>query len=535
MRKLIPILHILLVLACLVSAAHAQSIVTTKADATDWARVHDLTVRGIDELYNLQMDLAERTFNEVIRMAPDDPRGYFFKAMIHFWVFTLNKEEKEFDAFFALTDTVINICDKLLERDKNDVYATFFLGGAYGYRGIAYQRNGSLLKAAWDGRKGYSYLKDAIALKPDLHDAQMGFGMFSYLVGKVPKSYRWLLNILGFSGDIEGGLASLKQAAEKGTYTRTEAAFLLAQFLNVEHREEEGRAYMLKLIDQYPENALFLVTFAQWEYRDERIASAVEAAEKVIAISERRKLEFGDEFAYSVLGNCYYVKNDFARAVKNFEMYLEKIDNKDNVTNNVYVRLGTSYEALGNREKAIAAYKQARLVEDSQWQNRHFQTAQARIRTPLSNMDLMLIKADNTASLKEYQSAIRMYRDVLKANPNVDQSATAMYGMVEAQYDLEQYEQSIQTALELVKLQPMNETSLIPNGYYRLGLAYAKLGKVEDARRAFEAVSRYKNYDGQSRLEGGWRRSWRSSTRRSERPTNFVGHQAVPLLLSRAS
>jgi hypothetical protein len=125
--------------------------------ATDWAKVHDLTVRGIDELYNLQMDEAKLTFDEVIRMAPDDPRGYFFKSMIHFWTFTINKDEKEFDKFFALTDRVIVICDKLLDVNEDDVYSTFFLGGAYGYRGIAYQRNGSLLKAAWDGRKGYSY------------------------------------------------------------------------------------------------------------------------------------------------------------------------------------------------------------------------------------------------------------------------------------------------------------------------------------------------------------------------------------------
>ena len=479
----------------------AQSQQARPTQAVDWTRVHELTIRGIDELYNLQMDLASKTFDEVIRLAPEDPRGHFFKSMIHFWVFTINREQSEFDKFFGLTDRVIEICDELLDRDENDVYATFFLGGAYGYRGIAYQRNGSLLKAAWDGRKGYSYLKDAIELKPDLHDAQMGFGLFSYLVGKVPKSYRWLLNILGFSGDIPGGLKALKQAADQGTYTRTEAKFFLAQFLNLEDRKDEARSYMHELIARYPDNALFLVTFAQWEYRDERIKSAVGAAEKAVAINERRKLQFGDEFAFSVLGNCYYVKNDFSSAAKYFEQYLEAIDNKDNVTNNVYVRLGTCYEALGNRAKAIATYKQARLMEESQWQNRHFQTAHVRLRVPLSELDLMLLKADNTASLKEHETAIRMYRDILKRNPDADRKAAAMYGIAEAQYDLELYSQAIHMTQELVQIRPNNETWIIPNGYYRMGLAYVKLGKREDARRAFEAIGRYDNYENQSRLE----------------------------------
>jgi tetratricopeptide (TPR) repeat protein len=474
------------------------------AQSVDWAKVHDLTVRGIHQLYNLEMEQAERTFDEVVAMAPNDPRGYFFKGMIHFWIFTLNKNESAYNRFFQLSDKVIKLCEAELNRSKKNALATFYLGGIYGYRGLAHFRNNSLLKAAWDGRKGYSYLEEAVKLQPDLYDAQMGFGLFSYLVGKVPKSYRWLLNILGFSGDVEGGLAALHLAAEKGVYTRSEAMFYLSQFLMAENREEEGRAYLKRLIDKHPENTLFLITFAQWELRANRIDSALETAQKAIAINNRKKIQIGDEFAHSVIANCYFIKNDYRNAQIHAELYLQKIENKELVSNNIYYRLGLSYDLLGQREKAVATYRQMKKVELSgnMWEYMPYRRGQQRIQKPPDEVDRLLIRAENEATLDRNEEAIALYREALqKHKPDIDQQALALYGIVQAAYELKRYDEVIETARWLVSLRPPTERWLIPHGHYRLGQAYARLGRTAEARREFEAVKSFSRYEYQSRLE----------------------------------
>ncbi len=476
------------------SSAFSQSV--------DWKNIHDLTVRGIDQLYNLEMEPAERTFDEVISLAPKDPRGYFFKGMIYFWTYSLNKDEKAFNHFFELSESVIDICEHELEKDEHDATATFYLGGIYGYRGLAYHRNGSLMKAAVDGRKGYFYLKDAASLKSDLYDAQMGFGLFSYLIGKLPKSSRWLLNILGFEGDKEGGLAALKVAAEKGTYTRSEAAFFLSQFLNVESRPVEARTYLKQLLHKYPGNTLFLVTFAQWELRQDRVDTAIAAAQKAISINSRTQIRIGDEFAHGVLANCYFVKNEFKSAVEHGELYLQMAADKEIISNSFFYRLGVSYEFLGDREKALVTYKRMKKVSsDNQWNYQFYRRGLARIQKPLSEADQLLIKADNEASLNMYEKAEPLYREVLADKSGDDQRALALYGLAQLYSKKQQYGEAVDAAKQLIVLHPREETWLVPHGYYQLGLAYVKLGQTSDARKAFEAVEHYSEYDYETRLK----------------------------------
>jgi tetratricopeptide (TPR) repeat protein len=477
----------------------------SEAQSIDWLKVHELTLRGIDQLYGLEWEQAEKTFNDVIRMAPQDPRGYFFKAMIHYWDFNLTKNRKAFEEFFRLSEQVIAICDKELEKDSKNTLATFYLGGIYGFRGVIYQRDGSLWKAAWDGRKGYSLLKEATTIKPDLYDAQMGFGLFSYLVGKIPKSYRWILSVLGISGDVEGGLAALRLAAENGTYTRSEASFFLAQFLFFEREYDEAYRRLDYVMKKYPENPLFLITFAQWEFRQEKFESSMKAAHRAIEINNRKKIKYGDEFAYSILANCYFAQDDFENTRINVEAYLERVEDQSLVQNSMYYRLGIAYEIGGNREKAIASYKKMKKVvtgEGSPWNGFYFRRGQFRVQKPISTIDIELIRAENALDSKRYAAAHSTYAKIAwEGKASVDQKAEALYGLGQTYYRQERYQETVDIARQLIGIRVVQEKWLVPHGYFLLGQAYARLGLGADARRSFEAIDDYDDYDFQRRIE----------------------------------
>ena len=62
----------LLLFVC--SSAHSQWL--------DDPILDQRVLRGIDKLYNYEFDRADSDFLEVIRLRPDHPAGYFFRAMI---------------------------------------------------------------------------------------------------------------------------------------------------------------------------------------------------------------------------------------------------------------------------------------------------------------------------------------------------------------------------------------------------------------------------------------------------------------------
>lgn len=475
------------------------------AQSVDWGRVHTLTIQGIDQLYALQIDEAERTFDEVTRIAPDDPRGWFFKSMVHFYVYQLSTDQKAYDRFFELSETVIDKAESLVDHNAKDLNAKFYLGGIYGYRGMAYQRNGSIVSAVWDGRKGYSLLKEA-ATGPNLSvDAQLGFGLFSYLIAKIPRSFSWLLNLIGYSGDLEGGLAMIRNAADNGVYTRTEASFYYAQFCFFEDRYDEAERYMRRVMDQYPTNSLFLTTYAAWQLRRDQIDSAIAIGERAIAINERSQVKIGDEYAHSTLASAYFMRGDLRDAAEHWEQYIDRSENKENVGNNVYYRLGIAYELTGDRTKAVATWNRMKRTtdEDTPWESVYWRRAQLLMASPMTTVDIALIAASNEAQRGNRDRSMAIYRAAAyQSSGDPERQAQAIYGVVQTAFQCDDDRTVMAEAPKVVHLRPKRETWVIPHTLLILGRSQARLGRNDEAKRTFEQALSYEDYDWEVTLRG---------------------------------
>jgi tetratricopeptide (TPR) repeat protein len=491
-------------LLCIVSLI-LFSTAGSYSESTDWTAVHDLTVSGIRQLYSLEVDSAIETFHSVSRMAPGDPRGPFFQSMVHFYIYNLNRDEKELSTFLNESEKVIEICERLLDQDDRDTQSKFYLGGIYGYRGLAYQTSGSILKAARDGRKGYLLLEDAVRENPKLYDAQMGFGLFRYLLAKIPKSMRWILTVLGFEGDLEGGLTSLRLASEKGIYTRTEAKLFLSQFLFSEGRRDSALRYLNELRKEYPENTLFMVLYAAWQHRLHNLDEAMTAARAALDLNSRKKVRYGEELAYSTLGSIYFTLNDFANARTYYLLYMQLTRNNERTPNQTNLRAGLACEIEGDRATALEFYRRTREpdAQNRFWDRNNYRRGQELLRQPLTDAEILIIKGGNESSQKRYSRAIELFTEGFeKAGKNVDIQVRALYGLQQAQFEADSLAGAVATANRLLALNPVNEAWITPHAWFKLGQTYAKQSRIADARAAFSRVDDYDDYDFQERLEG---------------------------------
>jgi tetratricopeptide (TPR) repeat protein len=217
--------------------------------------------KGIAHVYDLQFEDAEQDFGELIRKQPGHPAGYFFLAMVDWWRILIDLEDESRDQrFFDALDRVVDMCDSMLERNGDDVTAIFFKGGALGFQGrLKFHRN-DYLAAANAGRKALPLVQTAFSLDPHNYDILLGTGIYNYYADVIPTEYPLVKPLLLFvpSGDKKKGIEQLIQAAEKGTFASTEAAYFLMQIYFFYERDyDKALSLALNLTGKYPHNMVF--------------------------------------------------------------------------------------------------------------------------------------------------------------------------------------------------------------------------------------------------------------------------------------
>jgi len=220
-----------------------------------------VVVHGINQIYNIQFDKAEKTFRGLIADYPKHPAGRFFLTMIDWWKIRLNTGSEDYDdIFYQKLEDIIYFCEELLDEDSENVDALFFLGGSIGFRGRLRIMRESWLKAADDGREALPIVEEAALLDPDNLDVQLGFGIYNYYAEVIPDEYPFIKPLMIFfpSGDKKLGIKQLKSTAEDGLYAKHEARyFLMNIYYQFENDLESAKHYAKMLTRSFPNNPVF--------------------------------------------------------------------------------------------------------------------------------------------------------------------------------------------------------------------------------------------------------------------------------------
>lgn len=192
-----------------------------------------LVTVGINQAHNLSLDSAIATFEHLIDYYPNHPIGHFYKAGIYD-LFNQNYRiivyEKKFEEAMELA---IKVGEKHIKKNKNDALAYFYLGGAYGFRGLHRVYKRDWLNVFIDGYKGLKNLNKSLEKNPEFYDAYLGLGLYHYWRSAMTKKLRFL----PFVSDLrQEGIDELKIAIEKGKYAGVETRIALA---SVYYNEEE--------------------------------------------------------------------------------------------------------------------------------------------------------------------------------------------------------------------------------------------------------------------------------------------------------
>jgi len=356
----------LLLFVC--SSAHSQWL--------DDPILDQRVLRGIDKLYNYEFDRADSDFLEVIRLRPDHPAGYFFRAMIQWERIISNfDDESQDDKLYRMLDVVIDMCEKRLDEHPNDVTAMFFNGGAVGFRGRLRANRGKWLGAVNDGMVALPLVRKAYELEPNNYDVLLGIGIYNYYASVVPERYPIVKPAMIFfpSGDRKKGLEQLRQASQNAKYAKVEAMYFLMQNYFVYEKDYANALELArKLHAKYPNNSMF------HRYVGRCLVSTgyLGEAKSIFVDIEKRcsKKQLGyDTYdareAYYYLGKFDFMAGRFDAALNDLyrnDELSRKID-KDEPSGFMSLGnllIGMIYDAQGKRQDAVQQYKKVLAMKE---------------------------------------------------------------------------------------------------------------------------------------------------------------------------
>ena len=365
------------VLASTVTSTRAQTI--RQVSVLEQSSVREVATIGLDHLYNLRFDRASAAFETLNAELPDHPVGPFLSSLTTWWSILLDLSDKSHDReFYAAMDEVIERCDRILKKDKDNVDAKFFKGAALGFRGRLRSNRGDWFKAAMDGKRAMDYVLAVPEMDPDNDDYAFGKGIYDYFAAVVPQKHPFVKPVMGLfpRGDRARGLALLERTATSGHYIQTEAVYFLLQinFL-YENNYAKSLEYARWLRERYPSNSFFHAIEARVLAQSGRWTESAEGFRAILDRYKDGQFGYNDAMAEQslyFLARERMIRRAFDEALP-LLLQLEALSarNKEDSYFKVLGRLrqGMAYDALGNRELAMQRYRQVLKMKD--WADAH--------------------------------------------------------------------------------------------------------------------------------------------------------------------
>lgn len=269
--------------------------------------------------------------------------------------------------FFSEIDKAIALGQARVAKNARDTAALHSLAVSYALRA----NYGFLVRKTWvaslgDSTRARRFDADVTAIEPDNYDAQMLQGVYDYIVGSLPWTWRALGVVAGFHGDKERGLRTLEAVARKGRENRIDAQMTLCALYRREGQTARAIPMALDFIARFPRNYLLRFELAQMYGALGRRAEALAVLNDVARRKRDNVPGFGRipwEKIYFETGNLEFWFNDLDAAIDNLKKVtataeqLREIDLNTGVL--ALMRQGQIYDLRNRHDLAVAAYRQA--------------------------------------------------------------------------------------------------------------------------------------------------------------------------------
>lgn len=483
-----------LVLLALVAGAAAQAQATPDgAVLPDPAREAlgirteagaELYAAGRAAALAFQLDAARPYFRQLGEAEPQSPASALGLESVALFRALMTEADDDFDRFYALNDSLIDLTDDLPPAPAVEwAAATSRL-----HRALAMGRQERYARAGLALKESCGRFRDLAGAADPLPDAYFGLGVCEVAAGAVPRKYRWLARLFGFTGSVASGMDKLAATAEAGGAAATESVVALAISDATLNERRAGSVDRLSTLARSAPDSPLLAYLEGYhlllDRRAEEAVAALRRAEAALAEDGVQPIPFVEAH----LGLALFRLDRFEEAAPLLESYARTFRGKGLVAQS-YLHAGLAYEMLGDRAQAERLYRRVRASRDYDSDLSAEREAEQRLEAPLSAADRLLLLGANAYDSGRYETAISTLQ------PVVTDSDLALVQRAEAAYRTGRAYQALGNGPEALRHfqlaadrpgDPLAKWG--PWSVYHIGEVHEAERRTAEARQAYERV-----------------------------------------------
>jgi tetratricopeptide (TPR) repeat protein len=383
------------VLVTMSASAFAQTTPSAAMPATERTQLDSLRRSGLEALYNLDYDTAQKDFKEIVRLYPTHPAGPQLLAA-RLWIKTLYESRRlqsslySSESFFSSGDDKVDpkiiaefrnltreakrLAEVKLKQNPKDIETLDWLAAIQGLKAsfeeAVERRHFAALK---DGDDAVDHHREVLKLDPNFIDAGLTVGLYEYVVGSLPLPIKVVAGVTGFRGSKKRGLAMLEQVVKEGTWSRDDAKTLLIVLYTREKRFNDAFTLARELSAKYPRNYLFrleaadaLVSQAEVERKNKNTEAATKAEREAFAMfdellhdrSVRDTISRALDLVHFKYGEVLLTAGEGERAAKEFIAATKVERGEPTLVTMAHLYAARAFDLAGKRADALAQYRE---------------------------------------------------------------------------------------------------------------------------------------------------------------------------------
>lgn len=218
------------------------------AAGTNHYRFDQLSTEAMNALSQLRIDDARQILSQAQKKDPENNIPVWLLNYADFIEIIVTEDASLFHRY---EKSRVPRIERLSKGDPSSPYHKFCQAEVNLQWAMARVKFKEYVTALREVNRSYTLLTELHQEHPDFKPVLISLGFLHTLIGSVPSKYQWALRILGFSGDVRGGIAELKEAMlwseadENRSFFNLQGLFFLSfVYLNADSDKNHAVGFM---------------------------------------------------------------------------------------------------------------------------------------------------------------------------------------------------------------------------------------------------------------------------------------------------